>query len=143
MIADGDVNESGIPHRRSLRSPAWSRARTSPSILRWRNGAPEVRRGKSFYPNQRLRDRGEQTQHPSPSQLFATNHLAISISALNLEHGLGEIDPDPDHDRLHGGRLLLVLAVSASIRLRRIGAEHKGRPAPKASANQCRVEAAL
>ncbi len=66
---------------------------------------PVVRRGARRHADQARREGLEKLQHLGAMQLLSGGDLASSIDAVDLEHGLGEINTD--RGSLHGGRLLL------------------------------------
>ena len=61
---------------------------------------PVVRAGAGFDADQARRQLGEKCQHLPARQALPEYDLALSIDAMNLEHGFGDVEPDA-HNILH------------------------------------------
>src|SRR5262245_23904164 len=80
----------------------WHQLYTMPEPCEF--ACPIMRGRAGFHPDQAGFKSRKEGKHLRPSETFADNRLAFRIDTVNLNHSLGEINPDCAN--LHGGRPL-------------------------------------
>src|SRR6516225_3023259 len=63
---------------------------------------PIMRRGAGLHPDEARRQRFEERQHLAAPELLADGHLLARVDPVNLEHVLGDIQPDRGNLHLDG-----------------------------------------